>query len=960
MDAERWKRVEDLLQAALQVPAEQQEEFLCQACAGDASLLEEVRSLLTSDRKAGSFLEHPAINLQGLAFTRCQVCRAQNVEPAERCHRCGAALKASPTMSISSEVAEGGPAANTPFAGPSQARGFTPGSMVGDRYRVVSLLGRGGMGEVYGADDLKLGQRVALKFLPIQHGKNQSWREQFYAEVRMARQVSHPNVCRVYDVGESDGRLFLSMEFVDGEDLASLLRRIGRLPDDKAVEIAQQLCSGLAAAHRGGVLHRDLKPSNVMIDGKGRARITDFGLAIVAEEADSKSGPAGTPGYLAPELFAGAAPSVQSDLYALGLVLYELFTGKKAFEASSLAEFYRKQTETNPTPPSTVVKNFDPAIERAILRCLDRDPAQRPRSALNVSASLPGGDPLSAAMAAGETPSPEMVAAAGPEGALRPAVAWAYLAGTVVLIIAASVFLGPYNSDWGLVRMNKSPEVLADRAQELAQKLGYPAAVDRAFWVGSEPDFLDYATRNPSGKDWKRASREQAWPSPVSFWYRQSPQWMTPSGLGAKRFPSVTTADPPFETSGMLAIKLDMQGKLLFLRAVPPQVGTGGPRREPDWNLLFAEAGLDKAQFVSASPKWTPPDAFDSLDDWEGHLAAQPDLPLHVTAAAYYGIPVYFQVIAPWDQPWRTTPTSSKIGGEIASMVALLSVVGYAVVGGFFARRNIRRGRGDAKGALRLVGAAALLNCALGLLTYHMVPRADYIGTQFIILGLPLFVALLAWIGYMAVEPYARRTWPKLMVSWQRLLNGRFRDPLVGRDVLLGLFAGSLVGAVFNVACAFVGISAVSPVDASFGQGVLPSIGLGVAAPSLSCLTALLYLAILSIATGLLRRRWLGLAATGLILLVVTLNGTKALDYILAVCFVLVFLIVLTRVGLVAAASFSLMYVTLAISPPLDFTQWYAGRAVIALLIPLALLVYGFYVSLGGQPMLGSALREEE
>jgi serine/threonine-protein kinase len=149
--------------------------------------------------------------------------------------------------------------------------------MIAERYRVVSLLGRGGMGEVYSADDLKLGQRVALKFLPTQRGKSQSWRDQFYAEVRMARQVSHPNVCRVYDVGESDGRLFLSMEFVDGEDLASLLRRIGRLPDDKAVEIAQQLCSGLAAAHRSGVLHRDLKPSNVMIDGKGRARITDFG-----------------------------------------------------------------------------------------------------------------------------------------------------------------------------------------------------------------------------------------------------------------------------------------------------------------------------------------------------------------------------------------------------------------------------------------------------------------------------------------------------------------------------------------------------------------------------------------------------------------------------------------------------------------------------------------------------------
>ena len=326
-------------------------------------------------------------------MTPCQVCGTQNSESTEVCRRCGARLAVSPTMSISPDELAPGDRRRVVGAGSphnrSPAFNFAPGSMVADRYRVASLLGRGGMGEVYGADDLKLGQRVALKFLPMDRGKSTSWRDQFYAEVRMARQVSHPNVCRVYDVGESDGRLFLSMEFVDGEDLASLLRRIGRLPDDKAIEIAQQLCAGLAAAHRSGVLHRDLKPSNVMIDGKGRARITDFGLAIATSEADRQTGPAGTPGYLAPELLDGAAPSIQSDLYALGLVLYELFTGKKAFDASSVAEFHRKQTETDPTPPSSVVKNFDPVVERAILRCLDRDPAQRPRSALSVGASLP-------------------------------------------------------------------------------------------------------------------------------------------------------------------------------------------------------------------------------------------------------------------------------------------------------------------------------------------------------------------------------------------------------------------------------------------------------------------------------------------------------------------------------------------------------------------------------------------
>ena len=201
--------------------------------------------------------------------------------------------------------------------------------MLGERYRIIGLLGRGGMGEVYRADDLKLGQPVALKFLPAKLAAEPACIERFYAEVRHARGVSHPNVCRVYDVGEVDGQHFLSMEYVDGEDLASLLRRIGRLPQDKAIEIARQLCAGLAAAHDKGVLHRDLKPGNVMIDGRGRAKITDFGLAVGVDDDKGGAEVSGTPAYMAPEQLAGKGASVQSDIYALGLVLYELFTGRR-------------------------------------------------------------------------------------------------------------------------------------------------------------------------------------------------------------------------------------------------------------------------------------------------------------------------------------------------------------------------------------------------------------------------------------------------------------------------------------------------------------------------------------------------------------------------------------------------------------------------------------------------------
>src|SRR4051812_31613818 len=182
---------------------------------------------------------------------------------------------------------------------------FAPGTLLAGRFRIVAPLGRGGMGEVYRADDLKLGQTVALKFLPDELMHDPARLAQFHNEVRVARTISHRNVCRTYDIGDADGRPFLTMEYVDGEDLSSLLRRIGRFPQEKAVEVARQICAGVAAAHERGVLHRDLKPANVMIDGEGHVRLTDFGLAMaVTSGGDPRSGSdpnirAGTPGYMA-------------------------------------------------------------------------------------------------------------------------------------------------------------------------------------------------------------------------------------------------------------------------------------------------------------------------------------------------------------------------------------------------------------------------------------------------------------------------------------------------------------------------------------------------------------------------------------------------------------------------------------------------------------------------------------
>ena len=258
-----------------------------------------------------------------------------------------------------------------------EAAQFAPGQMFAGRYRMVARIGRGGMGDVWRADDVILQTPVALKLI-ASTAADQSGR--ILNEVRLARQITHPAVCRVFDVGNADGVVFFTMELVDGEDLAALVRRVGRLPSEKVADIARQLCGGLAAAHAQGVLHRDLKPGNVLINNQGQVRITDFGIAISQHQPASHS-LTGTPAYMAPEQRAiGATLSPQTDIYALGLMLYELLVGQHPFRQQSAA--------VSPPRPSSLVPSVDPQLERVIMEALSIDPIGRPASATDFAARL--------------------------------------------------------------------------------------------------------------------------------------------------------------------------------------------------------------------------------------------------------------------------------------------------------------------------------------------------------------------------------------------------------------------------------------------------------------------------------------------------------------------------------------------------------------------------------------------
>ena len=257
---------------------------------------------------------------------------------------------ASPNRPSSHSTTSSGPSSSDAIGGGR----FVPGQMIAGRYRIVALAGKGGMGEVYRAEDLTLSQLVAIKLLPESLSRDAGALTRFHSEVRIARQVSHPNVCRVFDIGEVDGTPFLSMEYVDGEDLASVVRRIGRLSPDKAVEMTRQICAGLAAAHDRGVVHRDLKPANVMLDGAGKIRIMDFGLAGIAANIQGEEVRAGTPAYMAPEQLSGKEVTFKSDLYSLGLILYEVLTGKRVFAMAPLHHHY----EQKGWKESTIVVRF--------------------------------------------------------------------------------------------------------------------------------------------------------------------------------------------------------------------------------------------------------------------------------------------------------------------------------------------------------------------------------------------------------------------------------------------------------------------------------------------------------------------------------------------------------------------------------------------------------------------------
>lgn len=836
------------------------------------------------------------------------------------------------------------PAASSHVQGPYEEGRFLPGVLLGSRYRILNLLGKGGMGEVYRATDLTLGQSVALKFLPASAALNPHLLERFHGEVRVARQVSHPNVCRVYDIGEAEGLPYISMEYVDGDDLGALLQRIGRLPAEKAMEISRKLCAGLAAAHARGVIHRDLKPQNIMLNKRGEVLIMDFGLAAIADQLSGAEARNGTPAYMSPEQLKGIEVTAKSDIYSLGLILFELFTGKKAYSATSVPQLIAAQEASTLAGMTTLASDVDPAVEKVVRACLNPDASKRPGSALAVAAALPGGDPLAAALAAGETPSPELVAAVG-EGEVLGKW-WGLMS---VAVIVACTFLAPVLKQelraLNHAPLEYTPEVLEQKARDMASEFGYPALPrDRYLSIGRRANVVSYMNRL---KEPKKIEEWLKMESPLIAWYRESPDWLIPGPQGLW----MSEENPPPLTPGMVEIQLDAAGRLRGFEAVPHFT----PAKEPiTIEVVFRSAQLDHNLFEEVPATRIPRSGFDENHKYKGKHPGLPGTEVTVEVATFKGQLTHVDVGGPW-QTAAAPAQSAKSPLLIARDFVWIASFGAAMIfAPLLARRNWKLGRANRNGALRIAIARFTFGMLFWVTMVHPVPSWQMLDLLLTAIGLQLLQAGIVWVLYLALEPALRSKWPHSIVTWNRLIAGNWRDSQVAAHILIGCAAGCGLWTFFATRDLWTSYS-----TGLFSGGVGPmlygvrSMLSGIFSRLTECVSlGLLGFFFLFGAKMLLRRDWLAALSGAVLFPLIESSVVNAVNPLpnFAMYFLVyaVMLSIMLRLGVVALMS-TMFFLNLIGGSAMgtDLKAWYAPNGLVAIAILLMVAGWGFYRSQG-------------
>jgi serine/threonine-protein kinase len=454
----------------------------------------------------------PSKGITKQAAMKCPSCQTDNPPDSKFCKECATPLP-SPQPIPSSQDQPKPPLVTATLEAAHEE--LTTGSLFAGRYQIIEELGHGGMGRVYRALDKKLNEEVALKLVRPEIAADRSTLERFHNELRLARKISHPHVGRMYELMEEAGAHFITMEYVPGQDLRGLIRQTGQLTVGKAIAIGKEICEGLAEAHKQGIIHRDLKPSNIIIDRAGGARIMDFGIArSLAMKSRTGAGVMiGTPEYMSPEQVEGKEVDQRSDIYSLGIILYEMLTGRVPFEGDTPFTVGVKQKSETPKNPKIFNPNIPDDLGGVILRCLEKDKANRYPSATEVRAELERiekGLPTTARIMPERRPftSKEITVKFQPKRLIFPALA-------AVAVIAAAVIFWPKkapNLDPNLVAVavfeNKTGDPKLDPIGSMAaERIMQGLAQVGGFSVAPMPSAEALAAES-KGKDRLRALAE--------------------------------------------------------------------------------------------------------------------------------------------------------------------------------------------------------------------------------------------------------------------------------------------------------------------------------------------------------------------------------------------------------------------------------------------------------------------
>jgi len=604
-----------------------------------------------------------------------------------------------------------------------------------------------------------------------------------------------------------------------------------------------------------------------------------------------------------------------------------------------------QQESAQLTSMTSLAADIDPAVEKAIRRCLDPDPLKRPSSALAVAASLPGGDPLAAALAAGETPSPELVAAAGKTDGmeLRYSI-------PCFLVVLASVCAVPAIRQHGSTFMHGSldypPEVLAQKGRDIAVVMGYPKKpADTNLALEHRGPLVQFLQAKPEPREWDQWLASEA---PIMALYResQSPLEASPMGYVDENNPA------PIEP-GMVFVRVDGHGLLREFSAVPDEGES--PAAPVEMDAVFHAAGLDLKTFTEMAPLLLPQHAVDQLRAWKGPHPTIPDMELTVEVATWKGRVTQAIVEFPWYRAAEPVAETRSLVLKVREILVRAAVGAAGFFSILLARRNWKKERVDKKGALRIATAYFALGLVAWIGRVHPVPNDDMFSLFYSFAGEAFLFAACVWLLYLALEPAVRSRWPHAIVTWNRVLAGRWNDAQVGSHILIGAAVGMGMWVTLYL------VNREPRNELNVGIALWPLLGARswVAAYALNMQDALViglleFFAIFGLRV-LLKKDWLAATAASLLFTAVVQNdvfGDPHWPQKLALYFVLygVLMFVLLRVGLVTTIGALFFFNALnRVCLGSDFKAWWApfGFATIFLLVTMASLA--LWRSLGTQ-----------